>query len=78
MFHFGKKMAIAMYFFLPIAFGGNSDQITIFGESAGSASVNFHLLSQLSEDLFNQAIMQVRKFRACVTNDCQLITKGLH
>merc|ERR1711962_412487 len=40
------------------AFGGNSDQITIFGESAGSASVNFHLLSQLAEGLFNQAIMQ--------------------
>ena len=52
-------MAIFLYFFLPIAFGGNSDQITIFGESAGSASVNFLLLSQLAKGLFNQAIMQV-------------------
>ena len=59
MFYFEKKMAIALYFFLPIAFGGNSDQITIFGESAGSASVNFLLLSQLAKGLFNQAIMQV-------------------
>nr|XP_054751988.1 cholinesterase 1-like [Lytechinus pictus] len=40
------------------AFGGDKDQITIFGESAGSASVNFHLLSELSRGLFNQAILQ--------------------
>lgn len=27
-------------------FGGNSDSITIFGQSAGGASVNYHLLSK--------------------------------
>ncbi|XP_033625000.1 cholinesterase 2-like [Asterias rubens] len=40
------------------AFGGDSERITIFGESAGSASVSFHILSKMSEGLFNQAIMQ--------------------
>ena len=42
------------------AFGGDSNSITIFGESAGSASVSFHILSKMSEGLFSQAIMQVR------------------
>ncbi len=39
-------------------FGGNPHNITIFGESAGGASVSFHLLSPLSRNLFSQAIMQ--------------------
>ncbi len=39
-------------------FGGNPDNITIFGESAGAASVSLHLLSPLSRNLFSQAIMQ--------------------
>jgi carboxylesterase type B len=40
------------------AFGGDNNNITIFGESAGSASVNFHLLSERSKGLFNRAMMQ--------------------
>ncbi|XP_038046537.1 cholinesterase 1-like [Patiria miniata] len=40
------------------AFGGDRNRVTIFGQSAGSASVNFHILSQLSEGLFDRAIMQ--------------------
>nr|XP_054750094.1 uncharacterized protein LOC129255792 [Lytechinus pictus] len=40
------------------AFGGDKEQITIFGESAGSASVNFHLLSKLSKKFFKQAVLQ--------------------
>ncbi|CAK1554317.1 unnamed protein product [Leptosia nina] len=37
-------------------FGGNSNRITIFGESAGAASVEFHLLSH-HQNLFHQAIL---------------------
>ncbi|RWS25045.1 Acetylcholinesterase-like protein, partial [Leptotrombidium deliense] len=39
-------------------FGGNPENITLFGESAGAASVSFLLLSPLSRDLFSQAILQ--------------------
>lgn len=41
-----------------IFFGGNPEQVTIAGESAGSMSVNFHLLSPGSRNLFSRAIMQ--------------------
>lgn len=39
-------------------FGGNPENITLFGESAGAASVSMHLLSPLSRNLFSQGIMQ--------------------
>lgn len=40
------------------SFGGNPNQVTIFGESAGGTSVVYHLLSPLSEGLFKSAIVQ--------------------
>ncbi|XP_044059306.1 acetylcholinesterase-like [Siniperca chuatsi] len=40
------------------AFGGDSSKVTLFGESAGSASVGFHLLSPGSHGLFQRAVMQ--------------------
>ncbi|CAG2173673.1 unnamed protein product, partial [Oppiella nova] len=39
-------------------FGGDRDQITIFGESAGSWSVSVQILSPLSKGLFKRAIME--------------------
>lgn len=40
------------------SFGGDSNQITIFGSSAGGSSTAFHLFSAVSSDYFNRAIIQ--------------------
>ncbi|CAH2076218.1 unnamed protein product, partial [Iphiclides podalirius] len=40
------------------AFGGDADNITIFGCSAGGASASYHLTSKMSQGLFNKAICQ--------------------
>lgn len=40
------------------AFGGNPKSVTLFGESAGAASVNFHLLCPQSYPLFTRAILE--------------------
>ncbi|CAL8350983.1 unnamed protein product [Lota lota] len=39
-------------------FGGDSSKVTLFGESAGAASVGFHLLSPSSHGLFKRAVLQ--------------------
>ncbi|KAI3354402.1 hypothetical protein L3Q82_018921, partial [Scortum barcoo] len=40
------------------AFGGDSSKVTLFGESAGGASVGFQVLSPGSQGLFQRAVMQ--------------------
>ncbi|XP_008180697.1 esterase FE4 [Acyrthosiphon pisum] len=39
-------------------FGGDPKKVTLFGQSAGSASVGLHLLSPMSKGLFHKAIME--------------------
>ncbi|XP_069672214.1 carboxylic ester hydrolase-like [Periplaneta americana] len=38
------------------AFGGNPNNVTIFGMSSGAASVHYHMISPLSKGLFHRAI----------------------
>uniref|UniRef100_A0A7N8XT93 Carboxylic ester hydrolase n=1 Tax=Mastacembelus armatus TaxID=205130 RepID=A0A7N8XT93_9TELE len=40
------------------AFGGDPSKVTLFGESAGAASVGFHLLSPGSQAFFQRAVME--------------------
>ena len=44
------------------AFGGDKDNVTIFGQSAGGASIIAHLISDLSNGLFSKAIIQSGTF----------------
>ncbi|KMR05274.1 esterase fe4 [Lasius niger] len=39
-------------------FGGCPNRVTIFGQNAGASSVQFHMMSPMSDGLFNSAIQQ--------------------
>lgn len=39
-------------------FGGDPDNITVFGNSAGGASIHYHMISKYSEGLFDKAIIE--------------------
>lgn len=39
-------------------FGGDPNNVTIFGQSAGASSAQYHVLSKESKGLFHKAIMQ--------------------
>ncbi|XP_037574747.1 uncharacterized protein LOC119456998 [Dermacentor silvarum] len=41
-----------------VAFGGNPDKITLFGESAGAVTVGYFLVSPLARGIVNRVIMQ--------------------
>ena len=47
-------------------FGGDPDQVTLFGESAGSMAVNFHLVSPQSRGLFHAAILHAAILHAAI------------
>ena len=54
----GINCELILIWFSPLVFFLPVNQVTIFGESAGGASVGFHLLSPDSRPTFTRAILQ--------------------
>ena len=57
-------------------FGGNPNSVTIFGESAGGASVAAHLVSPKSSGLFHRAIIQSNPYSLPYRNDATSLGKN--
>ncbi|KAM4690422.1 uncharacterized protein WCC33_017807 [Rhinophrynus dorsalis] len=55
---FDQRLALQWVHENIAAFGGNPDSVTIFGNSAGAASVAFHVISSASHSYFTRAIIQ--------------------
>ncbi|XP_071971258.1 cholinesterase-like isoform X2 [Engystomops pustulosus] len=55
---FDQRLALQWVHENIAAFGGNPESVTIFGESAGGASVGYHLINPESRTYFKRAIMQ--------------------
>jgi len=53
-----QKLALEWVHKHIVYFGGDPDRVTIQGESAGSASVTYHMISELSQPYFHQAIAE--------------------
>lgn len=53
-------------------FGGDSDNITLFGHSAGGGSVSWHCVAEASKSLFNRAIIM----SGCVLNQWCLAARS--
>ncbi|XP_047527154.1 juvenile hormone esterase-like isoform X1 [Vanessa atalanta] len=63
----GLKDQIAAFYWIKnniAQFGGDPENITIFGESAGGASVTYHMISPIAKGLFQKAIAQSGTFLA--------------
>jgi carboxylesterase type B len=58
------------------AFGGDPNNIVIWGESAGASSVTLHMLSEKSWPLFDKAIIQSGAFNAWVDRDFRLASEN--
>ena len=51
-------------------FGGDPSLVTIFGESAGSLSVAAHIVSPLSNNLFNRSFLVSQAIDILMDMDC--------